>query len=367
MPAPWKMLYAGAVSGTMLGELPVIEFTHTDVLNGVGTWSATVPFDEDDTVEVPNLAGGIDIIDRTSELDFPGLRIGQCVVYFERNGRILGQGLPWGIDLDYAAGTMQITGAGLGSYFARSTTPGFTFATIDQGAIVDFLITQSQVEGALPMEPPGVLTGVHRDRTYVRNESKPLLETIEQLAAVNNGFDFMFRAAWESGAIVHRCLLQYPATGRVTDIVFEVGVNAAVLTYSEDGGDLANRMNMIGAGEGDDKVFAYTFRPGGLGPEELCLDGTSSHIDVSNYTTLLQHSAFELQRRGQPIRRLQLVLIPDVIPALGDFEVGDRVWARANRGWLRFDELFRIVEVAVSYGDGDERVTLTLASAEAFE
>src|SRR5690606_19980727 len=98
------------------------------------------------------------------------------------------------------------------------------------------------------------------------------------------GFDYRFRAHWESGSIVRRLHFDYPPTGRATDIVFEVGTNVAVLSYSEDGADLANNVRALGAGEGVDKLIRAAIV---VPPAEMPqLDAAISHVDVSDVNTL---------------------------------------------------------------------------------
>lgn len=362
----WRVLYVGAVSGAVRGELPFISASHADALNGEGSWSATIPFDEPDIIRVPNLSGGVDEIDRSSAVDFSEVAPGRTVVHFEKGGVILGSGIVWGVDLDYAAGVMQLSGAGLASYYARRITLDSTFVADDQLDIARTLIQVADADlSSLGVTPDSTLTGVLRDRSYLTNEARPVLEALSELGAVTNGFDWRFRAQRNGGAIERRLHFDYPATGRQTDHVFEVGTNCALFNYSEDGGELTNFVLGIGAGEGDDKLISQSF----LSPvnEALSLDASIAHIDVSVSDTLDAHVARRMQRGRHPIRRVGITLVPDSIPVLGSFDVGDIVRVRARRGWLSIDDSFRIVDLSITLDGSGETVQLTLAGLEAFE
>lgn len=362
--ADWRLFYSGAVSGDLLGELPFLSAKHTDTLNGTGSWSAVVPFDQPDSVVVPDGLGGVETIDRSAAADFTDLSVGTTIVYFERGGIVLGQGMVWGIELDYEAGTMTLSGAGLGSYYQRRLMPTVDYQDQDQLTIVQnvmSLVSSLDIDVVCEIAVSGVL----RDRATASYEAKPVLEFIDQLANVEDGFDYRFRAHRESGAIVRRLHLDYPATGRTTDIVLEVGRNAAVFAYSEDGADMATSVLALGAGEGDDKLReTESFVP----TAELPIMETSiAYLDVTDEDTLTSHAERRLQRGRNPMRRLALTLVPDVEPALGSFDVGDRLYVRARQGWLQVADYFRVVELSIGVDGNGEQATVTLAGAEAFE
>ncbi len=365
MAGEWRLLYAGAVSGAVLGELPYLQASFTEQLNGVGSWSATIPFDEPDVIHAPDGAGGVDQIDRSAVVDFAGIAPGETVVYFERGGVILAAGIVWSIDLDFEAGTMQIAGGGLGSYYARRIAIDATFTGADQLDIAETIVWYSDTYHGLGIQYAYPTSGVLRDRTYRRIEAKPVLEALEQLAAVQNGFDWRFRAHREAGSIVRRIHLDYPAIGRSTTHVFEVGVNAALLNYSEDGTQLVNSVLALGAGEGVDKLTAYA--GASLPAERLYMERTLSHVDVNQQTTLDGIAQRAIERARVPTRRISLVLAPDSEPALGTFDVGDRVRVRARKGWLNVADTFRVVEIAYAVDAGGEQTRLTLAGLESFE
>lgn len=363
----WQVLHVSAVSGAVRGELPFLQASHADALNGVGSWSVTVPFDEPDSVTIPDGAGGVTTLDRSAVIDFSDLGVGRTVVHFVKNGVVLGSGILWGIALDYAAGVMQLTGSGLASYYERRITLDASFTGTEQLDIARALIAAADADpDSIGMTANTNDSGVNRDRSYLTIEAKPVLESLSELGAVSNGFDWRFRAHYEAGDIVRRLHFDYPATGRQTDHVFEVGTNCALFSYSEDGADLAHYVLGVGAGDGaDDKLTVSDFEP----PvnEALSLDASISHVDVSDPTTLAEHVARRLTRGKKPIRRIGITVVPDTEPVLGSFDVGDIVRVRARKGWLNVDDSFRIVDLAITLDSSGEQVQLTLAGLETFE
>lgn len=341
----WRLLHAEAVSGELLGELPIIAVESSEALNGGGRFSATMPLDDVDT-----------------------LTTGSTVVYLDRDGVILSAGVVWTASADYGAGTLTIGGEGLGSYYRkRLITFSTTYSGIEQTTIVDNVLVNTESSGAgIGVAAVPVATGVTRDRTVNAGDAKPVLEFIEQLGAVANGFDTRWRARWDAGTPVRELLFDYPATGRQTDLVFEVGVNCAVLEYSEDAVDMANYVLGLGAGEGNDKLRRVQSSPV-AGTATPRFDTSISYLDVTEADTLDGHVARRLLRGLHPVRRVRLQLVPDTEPALGAFDVGDRVYVRAQRGWMNVADVFRVVEISYAYSDQGEAVTLTLAGIEAFE
>lgn len=341
----WRLLHSEAVSGELLGELPLLGVDASDELNGAGRFTASMPLDDVDT-----------------------LATGSTVVYLDRDGVILWSGVVWTAAADYGAGTMTIGGEGLGSYYRkRLITFTTTFSGVEQTAMATNVL--SIVEGygnGLGVVGVPLATGVTRDRTTDANEAKPVGEFIEQLGAVNDGFDIRWRARWDAGVPVRELLFDYPPDGRLLDLVFEVGVNCAVLDYSEDAVDMANYVLGLGAGEGRDKLRRIQSTPVG-GTSIPQFDAAVSHLDVTVAGTLDGHVARRLQRGANPVRRVRLQLVPGTVPVPGSFDVGDRVYVRARRGWMNVADYFRIVEISYSYGEQGENVSLTLAGFEAFE
>lgn len=369
----WRLLYGPLDgTGTILGELPCIGMGYGDVLNGAGRWAATLPLDADPPRLVLPAQGVGPSTPLDAELvllDRATLAPGRTQVWFERDGVLLASGVVWTAKADPSMNTLELAGEGMHSYFwRRFIRLDTTFTAIDQLEIARTLIEDAQAlgNGNIGVTLDAATTGVLRDRTYLGTERKAVAEAIEQLAAVEGGFDFAYRPAWIAGVPTVRFVTTFPATGRITAEVFELGTNCSLLAYSEDGTSLANVVEAFGSGDGDDAVRTTAINGPLLGPYRQ-LEAVIAFSDVRELDTLDAHARRRLSRGAGPIRHVMLQTFPDSIPVLGSYEVGDVVTVRASHGWLDISGPFRIVSIDVNVTGGEETVKVALAGLEVFE
>lgn len=369
----WRLLYGPLDgSGTILGELPVSSMAYGEVLNGAGRWSATLPLDADPPRLVLPASGGGPSTELSADLDLldrEHLAPARTQVFFERDGVLLASGILWTAKADVAGGTLDVAGEGPHSYFRRRhIRADTTFTAVDQLAIARTLLDDAQAVafGDIGIELDSATSGVLRDRSYLAYERKNVAEAIDQLAAVEGGFDFAYRPAWVGGVPTVRFSTGFPATGRSTAHVFELGTNCSLLSYDEDGSSTVNHVDAFGSGDGDDGVRTTVVNAPLQGPYRL-LEDAVSFSDVREVSTLDAHARRRLSRGAGPIRHVELTTFPDTIPVLGAYEVGDIVTVRADHGWVRIDGPFRIVAIDVAVSGGSEAVKLSLAGLEVFE
>lgn len=303
-----------------------------------------------------------------SDLTFDGSR----AVYVERDGVVLWGGLLWTAQGSVGANSLSVNGEGFWSYFRRRfirETLTFSASTDDQMDIARALVDYAQgvAYGDIGLDTSDTnVSGVKRDRTYYGFERKNVAEAVEQLAAVDNGFDFRVDTTNASGSIVSYFRTSYPTTGRVTDHVFEVGSNVEVLDFTLDGTSVVNTVDAVGAGEGEDLLIATATDPSTLLTRPL-LEAVLSHTDVREETTLTGHATLRLIRGKAAIQSLKVEVLPGSVPGLGSYVVGDRVRVRGSYGYLDVDGFFRIVTIGVAVDStGSERVTLDLVPLEVF-
>lgn len=292
---------------------------------------------------------------------------GRTSVYVERDGVILWGGILWTLRADLVAGTMSISGEGLMSYFRRRhirTTAPFTAVT--GTSIARSLITTAQATtgGDIGLEVDASDWGPLRDRSYFGYERKPVLESIEQLSAVEDGFDFYVQHAWSASGIVNTLVFDYPSTGHPTSYVFAVGRNCIAVGADYDGTNVATTVDALGSGEGDSAPLA-TVQDETLLDDFPVLETVLSYNDVSSIDTLTTHAQRALTRAAGPMRHIKLEVATSD-PPIGSYRVGDLVRVVASHGWLNLDETFRIVELSTSAGDQGEKVNVTLAGTEVF-
>ena len=356
--ADYRYLYADALTGHVHGELPLESGDYTETLDAPGAFSGTMALR-------PQRPGKI----QTVTLD--NLAPGRTKIFVERDGVIQWGGLLWTLDLDVEANALKLGGEGFLSYFRkRLIRDTKTYAAVDQAFIAADLIDYAQAlsYGDLGIRTDEVTaTGRVRDRSYLSYERKKVGEAIEQLAAVDDGFDFRFVSRYSSaGPIETSFTVGYPATGRKTDHVFELGANVELLGLSIDATEMALRVDCSGEGEGDDMLLVSVTDTTLLGAYPL-LETVESFTDVRETSTLDAHARRILKRGSPPIRIPDLSANSETIPMPGSYAVGDVVRVKGSYGLLDLDDYYRITEQQVSVdANGSEAGKLSLAPWEVF-
>jgi hypothetical protein len=350
-------VYYSAISAPteFTGELPLTSFSWSEILNAPGAISGAFPLDP-----YPTLA-------TLSPLNQETFLEGGTILWVYRDRVPVWSGLLWSWQASVDADLVSFTGEGWHSYLRRLPflLQSGTFTATDQAVIANYFVDYAAFNGGVPLVTNGSAShGVARDRTYFWWEAKPVAEIIDQLAAVQNGFDFRY-VTRPDRTILFETL--YPATGVTTDHVFELGVNCAVVDYSSDGKTLANYVVAFGSGQGSGALFTAALNSAAVGTYPL-LTEVRSWPDVTSPTTLQGHADRDLQRHSTPTRLLDLEIFPDTQPAVGSFSVGDRCKVTATRGFLQLDRVdYRITALNVDVDEsGTETVRVSLAPLRMF-
>lgn len=367
----WRLLYGPLNdSGDIEGELPCIGMEYQETLNGLGRWTATLPLDPDPArLPIPGATGGSTPSPGVSVITNQNLAVARTRVWFERDGVLQFPGILWTARANLETNTLDLAGEGIGSYFQRRTINATNVYDTDQFDIARDLLIDAQAvpNGNIGVDPnlAAGSTGVSRQRTWLHYERQNVGRAIEQLAAVDDGFDWRYHTAWDSFLPTVTFQPTYPAEGRRTAHVFEVGTNCALLSYSEDGTTVANVVHAKGAGDGEDALLVTAQNAALQGPYPI-LETVIAHNDVRILATLAAHARRRLARGAGPIRHVQLTTFPDTEPVLGSYQVGDQVTVRADHGWVQLDDWMRIVDMTVTIQGGSELVRLALAGLEVF-
>lgn len=361
MATEYRFLFADLKTNAILGELPLVSASWTEVLNRPGSFHGSMPLDHGDpTITAANFAPA------------------KTRIYVERDGVIVWGGILWTLDMDVAGNTLSFGCEGFLSYFRRRSFEGSlvasiapVFASQDQLDLARGLIDYAQDTGVFPGGDIGILTtatntsGVTRDRTWTLTET--VGDALERLAAVDNGFDFRFVPAWNTGTgeVDIELVTYYPATGRSTAFVFDMGANVELLNRSLDGTAIANKVFVTGATAGPlPKTWAQE-DPVTL-VEYPRLVAEESAPGVLSSDTLLEHANLLLLRRAQPVETMTVAVYPDTVPTFGSYIVGDQVRVKGSEGYLDVDATYRILSIKVAVQGGLERVELGLAPLTAF-
>lgn len=363
MTSSYRFLLAEVTTDDIVAELPVESASYGETLNSPGKLSATIRLGAPKDVDVPS-DPSTPLVD-AGTITPPAVEVlpGEHAIYVERDGVLLWGGVIWTYVADVESNTGKIGAEGFMSLLrGRILDTDYSVTGRDQALIVKDLIDtiQGYTDGDMLIDTSSlVAVGKTRDRAYDAAEWKDVGEAIEQLAAVRDGFDFRIGVSWGATIPQRRFLISYPATGRATSYVLELGKNLELLSLSVDATTIVTKAYA----QGDEITSTLSVVPDPY-PRR---DAISTHDDVSIQGTLDDHAQRALDRGSLPMRIPSVAIYPDQEPVLGSFIVGDIVEVKGVFGAVDFGGDFRIVSWTASIDtSGAERVTLNLAPTGVF-
>jgi hypothetical protein len=350
--ARWRHLIFDAISREPQAEIPVVVgCSFSEVLDSPGAASVTMPLDPSDY--------GV-----TKDMILPP----RAIYGVERNDVLVWAGPVLTHQYDLRARTVTLGCEGWWNYIRRR----FLVNTLNYIAMDQTLIAQSLLDYAeswaggdfqINYTAGWSLSGVTRDRTFWYYEHGSIGTLIEQLAAVDNGFNWKLIPAWTAGpnsAMELQFHTRYPATGRATNIILDLDANVAVEEVMLDASNLSYVAIVEGLGQGELQTSAIRTNAPKI-TANVRLESVETRADVSVAATLDAYARQRLTRGSDPIMSPRLNVSTDL---LDELIIGDRVRVRADMGLLELDATYRIVKWDVS--PGDERMTLELAPLTAF-
>lgn len=343
--AAYTYVTANVLTGQVIEEIPFRSVKWAKELNGPGSFTAVIDADH------PKAA-------RNNLL--PAARF----VYVVRNGVAVWGGIIWVVR--NTGGELEVSAQGIWSYFRRRRIRwDATFTSTDQFSIAQSLMNTAATQpGAISVTVPATTSGVLRDRSFFAVERKQLGEAVEQLANVENGFDFEIVTSLSGATFTNSMVFYHPKQGRRLSAVWDVSVHASVDSWEVDGSDTTNLLTALGAGDGQVALVVDAADPGQFSTYPL-LEDTVSYKDVVEVDTLDSHARADLQRRSKPKALPEMTLIPTAETEVGSFVVGDEIQLRGNRGWTELDGWYRIVSYDVEVSDeGDERIAVQVVDTE---
>lgn len=301
----------------------------------------------------------------------------QIALYVERDGVIVWGGIIWTVRRTPNSNLLDIGATGFWDYFNHRLirwSMAFTLAhgtAIDQLSIARAIIGTAQSAllspgGSIGLLLDPTLSGVIRERTYNVWDRKNVATAIQELSALEDGFDFRVDSQWESGAITKRMRWGYPRLGTRSGLVFELGGNVEALAWQLDGSQDANQIDAIGAGEGASMLIATASDPSQLTAYPL-LEAITSYKDVSEFGTLQNHAIADLVARTGSFGLSNIIVRTTTDAPVGSWTVGDDVYIRANDGFVQIEGFYRIVSDSVSVdANGKEDATIAFSGSEQF-
>ena len=344
--AVYTYITANILTGQVVEEVPLRGVKWAKELNGPGSFEGSIDTDH------PKAARSV-------------LSPGARFIYVLRDGVPVWSGIIWAVR--NSGGTLAVSAQGIWSYYRRRLIKtDYSFVQADQLTIAETVVngTASIPAGDIGVEVPNTTCGVLRDRGYFAVERKPVAEAVEQLAAVENGFDFEIATSLSGGTFTNSLMFHYPRQGRRLSAVWDVSVHATADAWEVDASTMANVVSGIGAGDGETALVIDAPDPSRW-QEYPLLEDAVSYKDVVEQSTLDSHARAELARRSKPTALPELTLIPTDETSVGSFVVGDEIRLRGNRGWSELDGWYRILGYEVTVSDtGDELVKTTVKGTE---
>lgn len=341
-------LFAGDLTGKLRAEIPFAKLKYEDLLDKPGSahFSASLA---DPAVTRWNLDPG------------------RTAVWIDRNGQIVWGGILWAAR-PKSRNTIDFACEGWLSYWSRRTIRAQkTYTQTDPIGIARDLIavTQADTAGALSGNVGlaidyTVSSTVLRDVEYAGNERKPVAEAIAKLAELQPGFDFGVSFAWDSESVTKTLRFWSPARGQDLSgsVVLRSGENVVIDDYQVSAKDLANRVDVLGAGDGPSQLVGTRFDDSL--PHYPILDQALSSRDLDTQVLVDAQAAAVLAQRRLAPDIGKVTLLADSRPGFGDATVGDTITVDVDDGYWAYTGQARIVGVEVEV-DTVEKVTWQLS------
>lgn len=327
-PPVYRLISTDLRTGLRIAEITLAGLKYGQRLNDVGTVEGTLTLP--DLVTDADVARALALNDAVDE--------NRRLILVERDGVIVADGIVVAAPYDDNGNKRAVTAVSLWSYLRRRyLLSRRQYTAVDQFDIVrdlvDYVQTSIGGNGNIGIVVETNDSGIVRDRTYEAFEVKEIGEAIEQLAAVDNGFDFGIDCAWDlsTGALV-KTLRLANRRGRpfnVSGHVFALGRNVISYKWPTDGTSVANRVVATGAGEGTSMLTAtgvdsYQYLPlASGGPGYPVLEAVSSWKDISVKANLVDRANAAVAARSTTTTLPSLVVRADLDPVLGSYITGD--------------------------------------------
>lgn len=345
---PYRLLLCDLRSDQVLDALPVQQLSLDDYIGKAGAMSGTVP--------VPNAA----IAARARAAIVPG----RTAVWLERGREIWWGGVLWTASLaSDSRGFLgvQVQAGTWDTYLShRLLYDTLTATGTDQFDIARGLIdyVQNTPGGDIGIEYDTDVSGVPRDRTYSRYDLPAVRDLLDQLGAVENGFEWRIASYRDAdGRRVKRLQLGSPQirTGH-SEIVLDHPGPILSYTWPVDATVRANAWQSRGASDNENQAADSVplMSTPQLAEQDIedgwpRLDGSSDYSTVDQLPTLDAHAAADLaaSRAGTVIPEVTVDMSrAPVSPAL----LGSTVRLRIRDLWHpeTLSARYRVVGLAIS-------------------
>lgn len=372
----WTYYVCEVTTGRLVGELPLVNVSAQRHMK-LGSFSADLP------LEFPPPPDG-QLMTEHERFQFwrPVLRErlaitaeGKYSIVVDRDGVPLGEWIIWKRD---RSNPTKLQGTEFGSLLERQPMPAQVFKRADQFAIAQFMVRAGfgtpRVLGSTAITIPAAASPILRDRTYDPGDSTSILQRLDELSDVDDGFDWVIDSTWSSvgGAryITRTLRLAYPRLGIDQPITLDRpgpgGSGGSILDFelAADATDLASRVVVYGAGEGSAKVTGVATNPTLINQGYPAMTATASYSSVSVQATINGHARALLAVAQSSEQPPTVTIRGDVEPVIGTYGLGDRVMVAVEPCPELPDGYFnkvRILGWTFTPGPGPEVVPLEVA------
>lgn len=345
------------VDGEVKSELPFKTFSFTQELNRPGQFN----------IELPVCHDPDSVFEKCSESVFA---VNNTAIIFLRDGVPLFAGYveQESSTISEDSETVRISGpdVSVGYLHRRVLYFDYTPTSTDQFTIAEALVETFANTNGIGLDVVySSLSGVTRDRTYYGRDRHNIGKLFDDLASVENGFDFIGQVTGsQASGFNFEILLGHPSLNRRTGLVLSLAKNISTITKDVDGKSQAFAISAK-SGTGRDSLVALAVdtEPFGSYPQ---LDEVISKNTVTNVSTLEGHARHELEYRSRPIEELMITVNPDDPDSqVGAFRAGDEFRVIAKRGRFDVDGLYRVTRwTFMADADGTERMTMSMTPTE---
>ncbi|WP_406298054.1 hypothetical protein OG948_21220 [Embleya sp. NBC_00888] len=346
-PPPYRALFCDLRTDQVLDAIPLDGVSFDDYIGKSGSLRASIAVTSADMARRVRL-----------------LAPARTALWVYRGGQIWWGGILWQSTPtigDRGAASCTIQAATWDSYLDRRVVMDtLTSSGVDQLDIARGLVeyTTEQPGGDIGIVIDyDTVSGVPRDRVFGRYDQPRIRQLLDQLAAVEDGFEWRIASETDAaGGRVKRLVLGYPRIhAGSTDVVLDYPGPVRAYSDPEDGGSRATHWQSRGATPNRNQAAASV--PLLTDVQEVTgaieqgwprLDGTSDHSTVEDPTTLTEHAVADLGRAWSQTTIPEITIIPGdrLSPAM----LGATVRVRRRDVWHPDgdDRRYRVVGMSVT-------------------
>jgi hypothetical protein len=344
--SPYRLLVCDLRSDQLLDALPIQGVSFDDYIGKTGSLRGTVP--------IPNRQ----LADRARR----ALVAGRTALWVERGRDLWWGGILWApalVSNDRGFLSLEVQASGWESYLGRRMLYDTQTATgVDQFDIVRGLVdyAQNTAGGDIGITYDPDTSGVLRDRTFSRYDLPWIGDLINQLAAVEDGFEWRIASFRDgNGRRVKRLRLGHPVIrAGAADIVLDHPGPVLSYRFPTDASSKANAWQSRGASVNSNQAAeSYPLTsPLLIADDDIeagwpRLDGSSDYSTVETQSVLDAHARADAAAAVNPITIPEITVRLDgrITPAL----LGATVRLRIRDLWHpdTLDARYRVVGMAV--------------------